>query len=67
MERLGTHMHTCTCVDTHIHMYMYDTTAHLTMSPSLTRRFCLTTLFIRIFSLATVSSDSTIHTWVGII
>lgn len=36
--------------------------SYLTTSPSLTRKFCLTTRFIRIFSLLTVSSDNTMQT-----
>lgn len=36
---------------------------YLMMSPSRTRRLCRTTLFIRIFSSETVSSERTIQTY----
>lgn len=46
----------------HIHLRSQIMWIYLTISPSLTRRFLLTTRFILILSSEIVSSDSTIHT-----
>ena len=46
-----------------IYMYYMCHYPHLTMSPKRTRRFCLITRFILIFSVATLSSDNTIQTY----
>ena len=47
----------------YIHHKEVPSHTHLTTSPSLTRRFLLTTRFMRIFSLLTVSSDRAMQTY----